>query len=588
MFILKRLQHRFHKILTRLTIRKEILASLLLTAFLTTTIVGFYGGCQIKVFLEDEKISYNRELVRQAGRKLDYLAEDISIAQKQLIIHSISSPLFYQYEDLPILDRIKYIKNLNGYLDTLRQAFPFVHAIYIIDNKYRVYSNLIEFDRDELLSSEWLEELEDEHYGLKIIPLHKAPYSVASTSDPVPWTISIIRKVSRMGNKDKSAIIQIDLDEQLISETLDHYPLNDNGYLQIVDENQQIIATSIEKTGHNFSNTDKMQKYSFPLENFNWTLVSYIHPVRFLTENMLSVWTYIILILSVLIFSVFFSIVISRRITGPLNNVLDAMETMGRGNFNQRLPEGSNTDLRSLVRGINRMNDHLQILVSNISRKEKERNKAQINALQAQINPHFLYNTLDVIRGISQAKGNKDVVNITASLAKIFRYSIGSKELVSVSDELENVKHYVKIQEYRFGDRFRVEYNINEHILKSPIVKLILQPLVENAFKHGVEDCRKEGFLLISGVISGENIIISIENNGPMVDQEKIDELNNSFYKDQFMQKEFAGHGVGLYNVDSRLKLHFGLSSGLEIKQRNGGGIIVTLNFPNNVYREKQ
>lgn len=589
MLFIKKIRLSLYKKLTSLTIRKEILAALLVTAFLPTIVVGFYGGWQLKRFLDNEKISYNKELVRQTGRKLDYIAEDISIAQRLLIVHVISSPLFNNYEEISISERIKEIKESNAYLDTLRQAFPFIEAIYIIDNKNRVYSSLTEFNRGKLLSAAWIKDLTTEQYGNIIIPLHPATYSVFSDSDPVPHTVSVVRKVSKMGNKEDSSIIQIDLNEKLISEILGEYPLDNKGYLQLVDNNnQQIISSTMDLRKKELVSSEEFHEFSFSLENFNWILVAHIHSSKLLTEKKLVIWTFIILIFFVLILAAFFSIAVARRITGPLTRVIIAMDSMGRGDFTYRLPEVTNRDLLSLIRGMNRMNDHLQVLVTNIARKEEEKNRAWINALQAQINPHFLYNTLDVIRGIAQAKGNEDVVNIAAALAKLFRYNIRTKEFVPVSKELEHIQQYLKIQEYRFGNRFRIEYDIDEKIRDCQIIKLILQPLIENAFKHGLEECRKDGLLIISGEISGKYIIISIINNGPLVDKKKIDELNYSFRRNKSIEKEVNDAGLGLSNVDSRLKLNFGFESGLNIKPRDSGGVIVELKFPYMLYEEEK
>lgn len=563
-----------------LTIGKEILAALLCTALLPTGILGIYGGLQLKRFLDKEIINYNQELVRQAGRKLDYLAEDIATAQKQLIVHTISSPLFFQYSEIPLSERIREIKDTNSFLDTLRQVYPFIESIYLIDNHQRVYSSLLDFDREKLLSSSWVEELFNQPYGYRIIPLHIAGYAAASEDDPVSTTISFVRKVTRMGNPEEGTLIQIDLEERLIAETLEEYPLGSNGYIMLLDGDGQVLGSSMGEGGIIPPVRRGMQEFSFTLENFDWTLVARLWPKELFYGRGITLWIFMVLVFSILVLSVFFSIVVSRRITGPLHRVIDAMEQMGSGDFSRRLPEVANSDLRSLVKGINRMSDHLQVLITNIARKEEEKNRAQMNALQAQINPHFLYNTLDVIRGISQAQGNQEVVDITASLAKVFRFSIGTKEVVTVARELENIEHYLKIQEYRFGDRFRVEYQIEEGISECPTVKLILQPLVENAFKYGLEECRRDGLLVIRGKRVEDLILLSVENNGPDIDPLRAEEINAKFRNGIAERNVERVGGMGLYNVDARLKLHFGYSSGVFIKSRIGGGTEVTLTFP--------
>ena len=275
---------------------------------------------------------------------------------------------------------------------------------------------------------------------------------------------------------------------------------------------------------------------------------------------------------------------VSRRITGPLYSVIGAMDQLGDGNLSHHLPEPSNSDLSCLVNGINRMSDRLQMLITNAELKEKEKNRARLNALQAQINPHFLYNTLDVVRGISQASGNDDVVFITASLAKVFRYSVGSEEMVPVEMELENTRNYLTIQHYRFPNRFRVEYRIDPMVPKCRTVKSVLQPLVENAFRHSLEEFRGEGLLILHGRTEGSMVKLVVENNGPSISTEKADSLNRFFGNGTSIEggnsRNSSRTGLGLHNVDTRLKLHFGKSSGVEILPREGGGTVVSLSFP--------
>ena len=579
-----RLRQKF----TTLTIGKEILAALFCAALLPTVIVGLYGGWQVRYFLNQEKISYNHELVRQAGQKLDYLTKDISNVKKQLIVHVISSPLFYQYDEISLIERIREINDTNAYLDTLRQIYPFIAAIYIVDSSRRVYSSLIEFNKEKLLEKPWIEELFLMSYGSRVIPLHQSDYAAASIREPVGNTISFVQKVKPLGNIHNGVVIQIDLYEQLLNDFLEEFPIIDGGYVLLQDSEAQILAS--RSVGESLIQLNRIREFYYSLENVEWSLVAGVPMARVLSGRSITLWIFVLLVLAVLLLSALLSVFISRRITGPLYKVIDAMELLGKGDFSHHLPYVTNSDLLSLVNGINRMRDHLQILIANIARKEEEKNRARLNALQAQINPHFLYNTLDVIRGISHAHGNEDVVGITASLAKIFRYSIGSDEVVTIERELENIKHYLNIQESRFGDRFRTEILIDEEILKYRTVKLILQPLVENAFKYGLEEISKDGELSIRGEISGDLIKLVVENTGPGIDPDLAEKMNKSFNLGASVKHgnpiDLTKGGLGLNNVDARLKLYYGMAAGVRIDPGRVSGTKVTLTFPLLMKRE--
>ena len=563
----------------KLTIGKEILVALLCTALIPTVILGLYGGWQLNRFTEEKIISYNRELLTQVGRKLDYLAGNVEAAQKQLIAHIISSPLFYRRDELNIIERIESIKKTQGLLNTLRQIHPFIHSLYLIDSQWNVYSSLNEFNKEKLLNKHWIIEIRSVPYEFREVPLHPSDYASIGQEESTESTMSFVRKISLTGNRGDGAIIQVDLAENVLRGFLDEFPLEDGGFLRLMNEDTVLM---IYKSG--LRKPKKMHQLSYRLSNINWTLQSGVPIDRHPFGKEMPIWIFTVLCASVLILSVIISIMVSRRITGPLYSVIGAMDQLGDGNLSHHLPEPSNSDLSCLVNGINRMSDRLQMLITNAELKEKEKNRARLNALQAQINPHFLYNTLDVVRGISQASGNDDVVFITASLAKVFRYSVGSEEMVPIEMELENTKNYLTIQHYRFPNRFRVEYRIDPMIPKCRTVKSVLQPLVENAFRHSLEEFRGEGLLILHGRTEGGMVKLVVENNGPSISTEKADSLNRFFGSGASIEGENSRNssrtGLGLHNVDTRLKLHFGKSSGVEILPREGGGTAVSLSFP--------
>ena len=563
----------------KLTIGKEILVALLCTALIPTVILGLYGGWQLNRFTEEKIISYNRELLTQVGRKLDYLAGNVEAVQKQLIAHIISSPLFYRRDELNTIERIESIKKTQGLLNTLRQIHPFIHSLYLIDSQWNVYSNLNEFNKEKLLNKHWIIELRSVPYEFREVPLHPSDYASIGQRESNESTMSFVRKISLTGNTGDGAVIQVDLAENVLREFLDEFPLEDGGSLRLMNEDTVLM---IYESGSR--KPKKMYQLSYRLSNIDWTLQSGVPIDRHPFGRGMPIWVFTVLCACVLILSVIISIMVSRRITGPLYSVIGAMDQLGDGNLSHHLPEPSNSDLSCLVNGINRMSDRLQMLITNAELKEKEKNRARLNALQAQINPHFLYNTLDVVRGISQASGNDDVVFITASLAKVFRYSVGAEEMVPVEMELENTRNYLTIQHYRFPNRFRVEYRIDPMVPKCRTVKSVLQPLVENAFRHSLEEFRGEGLLILHGRTEGSMVKLVVENNGPSISTEKADSLNRFFGSGTSVEggnsRNSSRTGLGLHNVDTRLKLHFGKSSGVEILPREGGGTVVYLSFP--------
>lgn len=212
--------------------------------------------------------------------------------------------------------------------------------------------------------------------------------------------------------------------------------------------------------------------------------------------------------------------------------------------------------------------------------------QAEVNALQSQINPHFLYNTLDCIRGKALLDNVPEIANMTESLANFFRYSISRKgNMVTLSDELKNIDTYIEIQKFRFGDRFEVikdfeATNVNDII----IPKLTLQPIVENAIYHGIELSERKGYITIKIVETTDRVLLRISDNGVGMDKEKLEELNRSMSdKLQLTQDstQTSSQGsIAIKNVSDRIKLCFGESYGIVVYSIKGIGTDVEVRIP--------
>ncbi len=213
---------------------------------------------------------------------------------------------------------------------------------------------------------------------------------------------------------------------------------------------------------------------------------------------------------------------------------------------------------------------------------EENRRQAQYKALQNQINPHFLYNTLEAIRSEALVGGLVEVAEMSESLAKFFRYTISNMEdFVSIADEIRNVRDYIRIQQYRFGDRIRLELPIleDEEALKTEIPKLILQPIVENAIIHGLEEKVEGGRITISSEVFDDVIEISVKDDGVGIDSKTLISINKNLSLFS-SEKEGRHGGIAIYNVNNRLHLLFGGDSGLAYYSIKGRGTTAVIRIP--------
>lgn len=218
---------------------------------------------------------------------------------------------------------------------------------------------------------------------------------------------------------------------------------------------------------------------------------------------------------------------------------------------------------------------------TNAYKREMLLKQANLTALQSQINPHFLYNTLECIRGMALINNERDIADIAQALSSFFRYSIsGNRNIVSLQDELDNVAFYIKIQKYRFRDRFRVEMKCSEELYDASIPKLTLQPVIENAIVHGMSDITSGGEIKINVERLDQDILITMSDNGKGMDTEALTELTERIMGRQNKNKSQNHSGIGMHNVDQRLKLHFGSKYGITVYSMKHVGTDVIVRIP--------
>ncbi|MGN8771886.1 sensor histidine kinase [Paenibacillus barengoltzii] len=223
----------------------------------------------------------------------------------------------------------------------------------------------------------------------------------------------------------------------------------------------------------------------------------------------------------------------------------------------------------------NLMLRRIRELMDQIIQEQEAKRKSELDVLQSQINPHFLYNTLNSVTRLAELGRNEEVVTTITSLSRFFRISLSKgKHIISVQDELEHVRHYLIIQTIRFKNKFRYEIRADEAALKCSTLKLILQPLVENAIHHGIEKSAEEGFIDIEARLEGDNLIFRILDNGIGMTSDTVEKLLSGNIRSE------RGSGVGVRNVQERITLYYGPGYGLHFESEPEEGTTVTITIP--------
>lgn len=261
----------------------------------------------------------------------------------------------------------------------------------------------------------------------------------------------------------------------------------------------------------------------------------------------------------------------------PVNELYHATEQIAAGNFSVRADVKSNDEIAVLADSFNKMADNMQLLIDKAKEDERKMRQADLRLLQEQINPHFLYNTLDTIVWLVESNQNEQAVEMVVMLSSFFRMVLSKgKEKISIKEEEQHITSYLEIQKIRYHDIMEYDIQIDKVLYDYEILKLTLQPLVENALYHGLKYKRAKGYIHISGEKEDNLIRLTVRDNGVGMDQEELEELRKEIERPcQETEK-----GFGLANVNERIHMYFGNEYGMKIDSRKGWGTIVEITIP--------
>jgi two-component system sensor histidine kinase YesM len=367
---------------------------------------------------------------------------------------------------------------------------------------------------------------------------------------------------------------------------------NDNSLFMIIDANQNIVAINrkdLINTGHDWikaaaideTGTGKSLVYQRLVSNLKWKVVG-ITPDAEVTRDLSALKQFAVLtggIIAAVLLG--FGIIINKSITAPITKMAYFMNSIGQNYSARRLEINNKNEISLLARVMNKMLDNIDVMnrevvasQEKVYKAELAKKHAQFSAFQCQVNPHFLYNTLDCIRSIALKREVPEIVDITTSMAKIFRYSIKENDYVRIGDELGCIKDYFRIIQIRQNNRFSIIYEVEESIKDCIIPKMILQPIVENAVFHGLEQKKGTGTLVIHGYETNHTVIFRIEDDGKGMTPDVLQKLKENIaawnpLEDIPVVQEKKS--IGLMNIDRRIKLLYGTQHGIFVESNQDG-----------------
>ena len=414
-----------------------------------------------------------------------------------------------------------------------------------------------------------------------------------------PWVITLSRGIrnKEMGTgQEKEGVFFIDLNYSAISELCDQSMVGNQGYAFIVDADGNIVYHPQQQQLYNELQTENIdlvmnagsdivtwgdginkKMYSISRsEKTGWTVVDCVRVEELLRRSNEAQSIYVLVAMGLMAVALFFSRFVAKSITLPIQRLCDSMERVQEGDFSvSDIVVDSGNEIGSLTKSFNVMTQRIHELMAQNIREQEAKRKSELKALQSQINPHFLYNTLDSIIWMAEGKKNEEVVLMTASLARLLRQSISNEdELVSIGQEIEYARGYLTIQKMRYKDKLEFRIEVEPSILNIRLIKLVLQPVIENAIYHGLKYKESRGLLLVKGFMKNGNAVLQVIDDGVGMDQETLDHIYERHKVD------YHSNGVGIYNVQKRLQLYYGNEYGIVYESKPGEGTTATITIP--------
>ena len=414
-----------------------------------------------------------------------------------------------------------------------------------------------------------------------------------------PWVITLSRGIrnKEMGTgQEKEGVFFIDLNYSAISELCDQRMVGNQGYAFIVDADGNIVYHPQQQQLYNELQTENIdlvmnagsdivtwgdginkKMYSISRsEKTGWTVVDCVRVEELLRRSNEAQSIYVLVAIGLMAVALFFSRFVAKSITLPIQRLCDSMERVQEGDFSvSDIVVDSENEIGSLTKSFNVMTQRIHELMAQNIREQEAKRKSELKALQSQINPHFLYNTLDSIIWMAEGKKNEEVVLMTASLARLLRQSISNEdELVSIGQEIEYARGYLTIQKMRYKDKLEFWIEVEPSILNIRLIKLVLQPVIENAIYHGLKYKESRGLLLVKGFMKNGNAVLQVIDDGVGMDQETLDHIYERHKVD------YHSNGVGIYNVQKRLQLYYGNEYGIVYESKPGEGTTATITIP--------
>lgn len=587
--------------LFKLNILQRLILYFLIVITVSVSIVSWRIYSQASTEIKQQQLDYLEYIVSNASYQTNLFMRDLEYKTLPLINNDrIKS--FLELDRGEILEHYYHHIDITKMMNDLLIQNENIHLVFLISE-----------NEHYILSEGWLP-VDEEMTSVSDVYepiIERTPESGAinitlnNSLNKDKYVLTLTRNVRGRTNFVPMGVLGIELEVSALENLWDTSTLKNGTSLWVIDENNRIVFHPEEKwlgkeinaelsqhfdQQHNVFTgeweNEKMMFYYHTSPETNWTLVA-MTPQKNIYEPLAGLNKKVMTAISIsLMIAIVLSVGFANSIVKPLRRVQAGMKQTEEGEWIKLKPLKGTDEISSVVESYNMMIDKLSILVKNLTEAKLkhhrllfEKQSIEFQALQSQINPHFLHNTLETMNAYATINHEPKISEMTVALSQMFRYAVRNLEVVTIKEEINHLQNYLIIAKHRFQREINIEVNIDQDLYNEEIVKLTMQPIVENAIQHGFGKKLDDGKIIINALKQKGLLIIEIKDNGQGISPEKLAELK-AMLKQKDHQHIRRGMGIGLSNVNRRIQIIYGERYGLAIDSIPGKGTTVTMIIP--------
>ncbi len=574
------------------SMRSKLIYYFVFIILLTTVLIASISGMMYSKEMINEQNSNTRQMVCQISDNVDYYITEMehvidSLGDDPRVIAYLSQSA---HENLTDLEDSAYKAVLSA-----SNIHPEIAGIMVV-SPYDIYvSNVMNrISSEPLIQENWYTQAEGNPGKVQLFskPIGRNINNIFQYSaDDV---VSISKAVIDRTTGQCKGVILIDMKLDIIKNIIESIHPSNMGFIYIIDSKDEIVYSPVNMTVNRIKNEwFRTTQMGLLIKNIEGKRELLFHDNSTYTQwktvgvfpldeaqKVVTLITYASYgtALLIMIFAIVLAVLFARSIANPITKIRLLMKSAQEGNFDVRFHRKYNDEIGQLGESYNTMIDQISELINMVQTQEKSKRKAEIEILEAQIKPHFLYNTLDTIQWMAQEHDAQGVVDLVDSLTSMLRIGLSKgNEIITVRMEIKHVESYLMIQKTRYEDKLNYTIQVEEQLMSCRMIKLILQPLVENAIYHGIKEKHGQGQIHIIGQLQDGKIHFQVIDDGIGMTPEKLEEINQLLKEDSLQPNEV---GYGIFNVNAKIKLNFGNEYGLSFQSVYGRGTTVDVWHP--------